>query len=399
MPEKKILSANGNQMVAEAYRQAAPDVVCAYPITPQTTIVENFAKYVAQGRVHTEFVTVESEHSSMSACVGSCAAGARTFTATSSQGLAYMVEELPIASGLRLPIIMANANRAIAAPININCDHSDVMLAANCGWLMFFAENAQEAYDNTLVAIRSAEDHRVLLPAITALDGFITSHAMERCELMDDETVAAFVGEREALYPLLDTANPVAVGSYTNAEPHYEVKKSQRAAMEAARGVIKEYGDKWAQVCGRPFDMVDCYGCDDAELIAVVMGSCAGNLRHVARELRAQGKKVGVARIRVYRPFPADELAAALKGAKAVAVLDRSETYGGQMGPLALETASALFQAGVSLPLKGYLYGLGGPDVTLDDMRRVFRELELLAAGDASVDTKVAYLGSEKEGE
>ena len=397
MAEVKVLSANGNQMVAEAYRQAEPDALFAYPITPQTTIVENFAKYVANGRVHTEYVTVESEHSSMSACIGSCAAGARTFTATSSQGLAYMVEELPIASGMRLPIILANANRAISAPININCDHSDVMLAANCGWLMFFAENAQEAYDNTLIAIRSAEDRRVLLPAITALDGFITTHAMERCELMDDATVADFVGERDALYPLLDTANPVAMGSYTNAEPHYEVKKSQRAAMEAARAVIKEYGDKWAQVSGRAFDMVDCYECDDAEYVVVVIGSCAGNVRHVARQLRAQGKKVGVARIRVYRPFPAAELVQALGSAKAVAVLDRSETYGGQMGPLALETAAALFKSGKSLPLKNYLYGLGGPDITLADMERVYSELEGVAAG--SVDTSIAYLGAKKEGE
>ena len=397
MAEVKVLSANGNQMVAEAYRQAEPDALFAYPITPQTTIVENFAKYVANGRVHTEYVTVESEHSSMSACIGSCAAGARTFTATSSQGLAYMVEELPIASGMRLPIILANANRAISAPININCDHSDVMLAANCSWLMFFAENAQEAYDNTLIAIRSAEDRRVLLPAITALDGFITTHAMERCELMDDAIVADFVGERDALYPLLDTANPVAMGSYTNAEPHYEVKKSQRAAMEAARAVIKEYGDKWAQVSGRAFDMVDCYECDDAEYVVVVIGSCAGNVRHVARQLRAQGKKVGVARIRVYRPFPAAELVQALGSAKAVAVLDRSETYGGQMGPLALETAAALFKAGKSLPLKNYLYGLGGPDITLADMERVYSELEGVAAG--SVDTSIAYLGAKKEGE
>lgn len=397
MAEQKVLSATGNQMAAEAFRQAEPDALFAYPITPQTTIVENFAKFVANGRVHTEYVTVESEHSSMSAAIGSCAAGARTFTATSSQGLAYMTEELPIASGMRLPIILANANRAISAPININCDHSDIMLAANSGWLMFFAENAQEAYDNTLIAIRSAEDKRVLLPAITALDGFITTHAMERCELMDDATVAEFVGERAAVNPLLDTANPVALGSYTNAEPHYEVKKSQRAAMEAARGVIKEYGDKWAAVSGRDFDMVDCFGCEDADYVAVVIGSCAGNLRHAARELRAQGVKAGVARIRVYRPFPAEELAVAINGAKSVAVLDRSETYGGQMGPLGLETSAALFKAGVNVPVKNYLYGLGGPDITLDQMHRVYDELAKLATGD--IDSDIAYLGTAKEGE
>lgn len=396
MPEVKILSATGNQMVAEAFRQAEPDVVVAYPITPQTTIVENFAKYVANGKVHTEFVTVESEHSSMSACVGSCAAGARTFTATSSQGLVYMCEELPIASGMRLPIVMANANRAISAPINIHCDHSDVMVARDAGWLLFFAETAQEAYDNTLIAIRAAEDHRVLLPALTTLDGFITTHAMERCELMDDATVAAFVGERDALYPMLDTANPVTHGSFCDQGTHFEVKKSQRDAMTAAAPVIKEIGDEWAAISGRAFDFVDCYACDDAEYVIVVVGSCAGNARHVARELRVQGVKAGVARIRVYRPFPYRELVEALSGAKAVAALDRSESFGGQFGPVGQEVATALYTAGERIPLKNYMYGLGGNDITLDQMHQVYADLQKLAAGE--IDGSLAYLGN-RQGE
>lgn len=396
MAEQKIMSATGNQMVAEAFRQAEPDVVVAYPITPQTTIVENFAKYVANGRVHTEFVTVESEHSSMSACVGSCAAGARTFTATSSQGLAYMYEELPIASGMRLPIVMANANRAISAPINIHCDHSDVMSARDAGWLLFFAETAQEAYDNTLIAIRAAEDHRVLLPALTTLDGFITTHAMERCELMDDETVASFVGERDALYPMLDTDNPVTHGSFCDQGTHFEIKKSQRDAMDAAAPVIKEIGDEWAAISGRPFDFVDAWSCDDADYVIVVVGSCAGNARHVARELRDAGVKAGVARIRVYRPFPAEQLADACKGAKAVAVLDRSENYGGQYGPVGLETVTALFNAGVNVPIKNYMYGLGGNDVTCAQMEQVYADLKKLAAGE--IDGTIAYLGN-REGE
>lgn len=392
MAEQKVLSATGNQMVCEAFRQADPDVVCAYPITPQTTIVEGFAKVVANGGVHTEFVTVESEHSSMSACIGSAAAGARTFTATSSQGLAYMWEELHIAAGMRLPIVMANANRALSAPINIHGDHSDVMGARDTGWLMFFAETAQEAYDNTLVAIRVAEDHRVLLPAMTTLDGFITTHAMERCELMDDATVKEFLGQRDPVYPLLDIDNPVGHGMFADQDSYFELHKAERAAADGSRPVIKEIGDEWAKICGRPFDFVDAWGCEDADYIIVTVGSSAGNARHVARELREQGKKVGVARIRVFRPFPYEELVDAIKGAKAIAVLDRSENFSGQFAPVGLEVATALYNAKLSIPIKDYVYGLGGHDVTTGQMEQVFGDLEKLAAG--SIDGKLEYLGN-----
>ena len=392
MAEQTVLSATGNQMIAEAFRQADPDVVCAYPITPQTTIVENFAKYVANGRVHTEFVTVESEHSSLSACIGSAQAGARTFTATSSQGLAYMWEELHIAAGMRLPIVMANANRALSAPINIHGDHSDVMGARDTGWLLFFAETAQEAYDNTMISIRVAEDHRVQLPTMTTLDGFITTHSMERCELMDDETAAKFLGQRDAIHPLLDTDNPLAAGMFCDQDSYFELHKAQRDAVTAAKPVIKEIGDEWAAICGRPFDFVDTYECEDADYIIVTVGSSAGNARHVARGLRAKGIKAGVARIRVFRPFPAEELAAALEGAKAVAVLDRSENFGGQYGPVGLEVATALYNAKQAIPLKNYIYGLGGHDVTLGQMEQVYSDLEQLAAG--TKDGKLEYLGN-----
>lgn len=396
MPESKqqVISATGNQMVCEAYRQADPDVVTAYPITPQTTIVEGFAKCVANGQVHTEFVTVESEHSSMSACIGSCAAGARTFTATSSQGLAYMYEELPIAAGMRLPIVMANANRAISAPINIHCDHSDVMGARDAGWLMFFAENAQEAYDNTMIAIKAAEDHRVLLPAMTTLDGFITTHAMEAAKLMDDDTAREFLGQRDPVNPLLDTDNPTGQGMFCDQASYFELHKAEREAMLASKPVIKEWGDKWAELCGRPFDFVDAWGCDDADYTIVTVGSSAGNARHVARELREQGVKAGVARIRVFRPFPHEELVEALKSAKAIAVLDRSENYGGEYGPVGLEVTTALYNAKLTTPVKNYIYGLGGNDVTLDQMEQVYSDLQKLAAGEK--DGKLEYLGNRK---
>ena len=397
MATQTVLSATGNQMVAEAYRQADPDVVAAYPITPQTTIVEAFAKCVANGQVHTEYVTVESEHSSMAACIGSAQAGARTFTATSSQGLAYMWEELHIAAGMRLPIVLANANRALSVPLNIHCDHSDVLGARDTGWLIFFAETAQEAYDNTMVAIRTAEDHRVLLPVMTTLDGFITTHSMERCELMDDATAKAFLGQRDAVYPLLDTANPIGAGMFADQNTYFEMHKALRDAVKAATPVIKEIGDEWAGICGRPFDFVDTFACDDADYIIVIIGSAAGNARHVARELRKEGVKAGVARIRVFRPFPADELVSALQGARAVAVLDRSENFGGQYAPVGLEVATALFNAHVDVPLKNYVYGLGGHDVTLAQMQQVYADLALVAAGEK--DGGIEYLGNRKRGE
>jgi len=224
--EQKIVAATGNVVVAEAMRQAAPDMMAAYPITPQTTIVEEFAKFVAQGRVHTEYVTVESEHSAMSACIGASAAGARVMTATSSQGLALMWEELHIAAGMRLPIVMANANRALSAPINIHCDHSDIMGARDTGWVMLFAETAQEAYDNTIIAVRVAEHPDVMLPALTCLDGFITTHSIDRASVLDDESVKAFVGEYTPQYALLDDTNPVSHGNFAGlGGPFFEFKK------------------------------------------------------------------------------------------------------------------------------------------------------------------------------
>ncbi len=393
MPEVTVLAATGNQMVAEAFRQAAPDVMAAYPITPQTAIVENFAKFVADGRVHTEFVAVESEHSAMSACVGSSAAGARVATATSSQGLALMFEELHIASGMRLPIVMANANRALSAPINIHGDHSDVMSARDSGWILLFAETAQEAYDNSIIAFRIAEHSEVLLPVMTTLDGFITTHAMERCELLDDATVAAYVGDYTPLYPLINGDTAVGQGMFASlGGAYFEIKKAERAAIDASVPSIKEMGDAWAQVCGRGFDFIDSWECEDADYILVVLGSAAGNARAAARQLRAEGIKAGVARIRVYRPFPAKELAQVLKGAKAIGILDRSDSFGAEYGPVGLDVRSALYGEGLLIPTRDYIFGLGGADVTLEAMRQAYTELQQLAAGE--LDQSLSYLGT-----
>jgi len=394
MAEQKTVAATGNTVVAEAMRQCKPDVVAAYPITPQTTIVEEYAGFVAKGRVHTEYVTVESEHSAMSACIGASAAGARVMTATASQGLALMWEELHIASGMRLPIVMANANRALSAPINIHCDHGDAMGARDAGWIMYFAESAQEAYDNTIMALKVAEDPSVLLPAMSCLDGFITTHSIDRVDVLDDESVAGFVGEYAPANSLLDTDDPVSHGAFAGlGGPFFEFKRAQREAMEAARPVIASVGEAYAQMSGRPFDVIETFGMEDAEVAAVVIGSAAGNARHVARQLRAQGVKAGVVKVRVFRPFPYAKLAEALRGVKAVAVLDRAESFGAEGGPLFLEVRSALYDASERIPVVSYIYGLGGSDVRLELMERMFSDLSDIAAGSAQPG-KLVYLGA-----
>jgi pyruvate ferredoxin oxidoreductase alpha subunit len=394
MAEQKTLAVTGNTMVAEAMRQCAPDVMAAYPITPQTTIVEEFAKFVANGRVHTEYVTVESEHSAMSACVGASAAGARVMTATSSQGLALMWEELYIAAGMRLPIVMANANRALSAPINIHCDHSDIMGARDAGWVVLFAETAQEAYDNTIMAVRIAEHPDVMLPVMTCLDGFITTHSIDRAEIMDDATVKAFVGEYKPENALLDTEHPVSHGNFAGlGGPYFEFKRAQRNAIDRSAAVITAVADEWSAICGRSFGNVEGWGMEDADLAIVAIGSTAGNARAVARELRAQGVRVGVLKVRVFRPFPFADIAEALVGCKAVAVLDRAESFGAEGGPLFLEVRSALYDRTERPEIVNYIYGLGGSDVKLELMRQVYSDLSDIADG-AAVPGRLVYLGT-----
>lgn len=394
MAAQKTVATTGNSLVAEAIRQAAPDVIPAYPITPQTTVVEELSKFVANGKMHAEYVNVESEHSAMSAAIGSSAAGARVATATSSQGLALMWEELHIAAGMRLPIVMFNANRALSAPINIHCDHSDIMGARDTGWIILFAETAQEAYDNTVVSFRIAEDPGVLLPVMTTADGFITTHSIDRAEVLDDETVKGFVGEYVPQYAMLDEANPVSHGTFAGlGGPYFEFKKQERAAIDSAKPVIKKVMDEFAALTGRPMDLIETWGMEDADVAIVVIGSTAGNCRHVAREMRAKGIKAGVVKVRVFRPFPAEELRAALKGIKAVAVLDRSDSYGAEGGPLFLEVRSALYDLETRIPAVNYIYGLGGSDVRLELLESVYTDLSDIASGTAAPQAQ-RYLGT-----
>jgi len=303
-------------------------------------------------------------------------------TATASQGLALMWEELHIASGMRLPIVMANVNRALSAPINIHCDHSDAMGARDTGWVMLFAETAQEAYDNTLMGPRIAEHPDVLLPVMTCHDGFITSHSIDRVDLMDDETVASFVGSYEPENALLDVEDPVTHGAFSGlGGPFFELKQQQHEAIVRADRVVREVGAEFSGISGRPFDVIHTDFMDDADVAVVVMGSSAGNARHVARQMRAQGVKVGVVKVRMFRPFPAADLAAALKGLKAVAVMDRADSFGAEGGPLFLEIRSALYDAEERIPVVDYIYGLGGADVSLGLIETVFKDLSDIAAG------------------
>jgi len=392
MSKKRVVATTGNGAVAKAMKQINPDVLVAYPITPQTAIVQDFSQFVADGAVDSEYVTVESEHSSMSACIGASAAGARVMTATSSQGLALMHEMLYIAAGSRLPIIMPNVNRALSAPINIHCDHSDSMGARDAGWIQLYSENAQEAYDNTIQAVRIAEDKRVLLPVMVNLDGFIISHGIQEAEFIEDQEVKNFVGERKPLLPLLDVDNPVTYGPFDGLGGYFmEHKKNQADAMERAKSVILEVADEFAKISGRKYGFFEEYMLDDAEVAIVTLNSSAGTTRHVVDELRAKGIPVGLLKLRVFRPFPAEELANALKHLKAVAVLDRALSFG-SVGPLFSEIKTALFDLETRPKVINFIYGLGGRDYTLHEARQAFEELMVVAKTGKTKRT-LDYLG------
>lgn len=375
---------SGNEAVAIALRQINPDVFPAFPITPSTEIPQYFASFVANGQVDTEFITVESEHSSMSAAIGASAAGARALTATSSCGLAYMWEELYIAASNRLPLALALVNRALSGPININCDHSDSMGARDSGWIQIYAENNQEAYDNMVQAYRISEHKDVRLPIMICQDGFITSHAVENIELLDDTEVKNFVGEYEPENYLLNPKQPMAIGPYAITDYYMEAKRNQAEGMKNAVNVVKEVANEFAKISGREYGLFEEYCMEDAERAVVIIGSAAGTTKDAIDALRAKGEKVGLIKIRLYRPFPAEEIAEALKNVKAVAIMDRAEGYTNHGGPLGADVMSAMFRARSQAFAVNYIYGLGGRDVRVEDMEGVFEDLkQIIADGDA----------------
>lgn len=392
VPSTKVqVGLTGNSAVALAMKQIDPDVCPAYPITPSTGVMEEFSSYVADGKVTTELITAESEHSAMSACIGASAAGVRVMTATSSQGLALMHEMLYIASGLRLPMVMAVVNRALSAPINIHCDHSDSMASRDAGWIQIYSETVQEAYDNLFQAVRISEHSRVLTPAMVCLDGFITSHAVEGLTLLDDSEVKQFIGEFKPPHPLLDVEKPVTLGAMTLPDTYIEFKHDQSLAIARAKDVVAEVGEEFGRLTGRVYGLFEEYMLDGADVVIVVMSSAAGTTKVAVDELRKKGKRAGLLRPRLFRPFPYKEIAEALKGAKAVCVLDRADSMSGFGGPLFNEVRSALYDLEKGPRTIGRIFGLGGRDYKVEDALGVFEELFKIADG-GKVESVVEYL-------
>ena len=370
---------SGNEAVAVAMRQIDPDVMGAFPITPSTEIPQYFAQYVADGKVHTELVTVESEHSSMSVCMGAAAAGGRAISATSSCGLALMYEMLYVTASSRLPIVLAVSTRALSGPININNDHSDAMGARDTGWIQIYAENNQEVYDNYVQAFPIAESEGVRLPVMICMDGFITSHAVENIELLEDHEVKNFVGEYNPEHYLLNRDETLAVGPYDVTNYYMEHKKQQAEAMKNAKTAILRQAERFEKLTGRKYGFFEEYRMEDAETALVLIGSTAGTAKAAVDMLRAQGKKVGLVKLRVFRPFPMEELANALSRCKAVAVLDKAEGFSACGGPLFAEVRSALYDLEHRPKLINIVYGLGGRDVSTGDIEALYTRLEHIA--------------------
>jgi len=384
MVKQKLMGLNGDEAVAYATKQVNPDVVAAYPITPQTIIVERFSEYVADGEVETEFVAVESEHSAMSSCVGAAAAGARAFTATAANGLALMWEILYIASSLRLPIVMAVVNRALSGPINIHNDHSDSMGARDSGWIQIYCENSQEVYDATITAWRVAEHLDVQLPVMVCLDGFTLSHTMENVMTLPDETIQEFIGEREFItveghqeeYEFrLDPDNPLTMGPLDLQDFYYEHKMHQVEAIDKALQVIKEVDEEWAELSGRRYKNIEPYMMEDAEAAIIGLGSATGTVRHVVDELREEGKKVGMIKMRLFRPFPAEDLKKAIGNVPVIGVMEKCISFGAAASPVMQETMTSYYHDEEKPLMANYVVGLGGRDVSPDMIREIYDDL------------------------
>jgi len=402
--EQKTLGLNGDEAVAYAVKQSDVDVVAAYPITPQTIIVEKLSEYVANGEVNTEFVCTESEHSAMTACLAAAATGARTFTASASAGLALMHEMLFVTSGCRAPVIMALANRALSAPLNIHGDHSDAMAERDSGWIQIYAENAQEVYDSILQAFRIGEHLDVQLPVIVGLDGFTLSHTLERILVLSDDDAKKFVGTRELPMVLthegksvpykLDPENPMTMGPVALQNYYFEFKRQQEDAMKNAMKVIQEVHDEYAALSDRRYGdgLLEEYQLKDADIAIVCVGSTAGTVKTVIDELRAQGVKAGLLKIRTFRPFPSAGIAEALEKVKAVAVMDRSMSFGGNGGAVFHETRHALYDVDSHPFLVNYIYGLGGRDTSPSQIRKIYEDLQKIVHT-KQVDELVKYVG------
>ena len=386
---------SGNEATAIAMKQINPDVVAAFPITPSTEIPQYFSTFVSNGEVDTEFVAVESEHSAMSATIGAEAAGARAMTATSANGLSLMWEMIYIASSLRLPIVMALVNRAVSGPLNIHNDHSDAMGVRDAGWIMLFSENNLEAYDNMLMAHRIAEHKDVQLPVMVCQDGFITSHSIENIELENDEEVKKLVGQYKPEHYLLNDKEPIAIGPLDLQAYLFEHKAQQAEAMKNAKKVIKEVAKEFEKWTGRKYEFFEKYKLDDAEIAIVCMNSTAGTTKAVVDELREKGVKAGLLKLRMFRPFPAEEIAEALQGLKAVAILDKADSLNSAGGALFEDVTSAMYVNKKQVPMVNYIYGIGGRDTTTMQIESVYNDLqEIVKTGETG--NPYRYLGLRK---
>ena len=383
---------SGNEAAATAMKQINPDVVAAFPITPSTEIPQYFSTFVNNGAVDTEFVAVESEHSAMSACIGAEAAGGRAMTATSANGLSFMWEMIYIASSMRLPIVMSLVNRAVSGPLNIHNDHSDAMGVRDAGWIMLFSENNQEAYDNLIMAHRIAENKDVMLPLMVCQDGFITSHSIENIELIEDDLVKNFVGKYKPEHYLLNEKEPISMGPLDLQSYLFEHKKQQSVAMCNAKQVILDVSKDFEKMTGRSYGLFEEYKLDDAEIAIVCMNSTAGTTKFVVDELRNKGVKAGLLKVRVFRPFPAEEIAKALSHVKAVAVLDKADSLNACGGALFTDVTSGMQVNKVCVPTVSYIYGIGGRDTKSNDIESVFSDLgEIVKTG--NIGNPYRYLG------
>ena len=402
--KQEVLALNGDEAVAYAAKQSDVDVVAAYPITPQTIIVEKFSEYVADGEVETEFVCTESEHSALTACLAASVTGARAFTASASAGLALMHEILFVTSGCRAPVVMAIANRALSAPINIHGDHSDSMAERDSGWIQLYAENAQEVYDTIIQAFRIAENQNVLLPVIVGLDGFTLSHTLENVNTLPDEAVKQFVGTRQLPSVLthegktvpfkLDPENPMSMGPIALPNYYFEFKRQQEEAMKNALTVIQQVNDEYAEISGRSYGngLLETYRLEDAEIAAVCLGSTAGTMKAVVDELRTEGVKAGLLRMRTFRPLPVEEIIKAFENVKAVAVMDRSLSFGGNGGAVFHEIRHVLYDANIHPYVVNYIYGLGGRDTSPTELRKIYEDLQKILQTQR-VESSIQYVG------
>ena len=404
LAKQKMMALSGDEAAAYAAKQSDVDVVAAYPITPQTIIVEKFSEYVANGEVETEFVCVESEHSAMAASLSASVTGARAFTATASAGLALMSEMLFVTSGCRAPVVMAVANRALSAPINIHGDHSDSMAQRDSGWIQMYAENAQEAYDSIIQAFRIAENADVLLPVMVGLDGFTLSHTLENVKTLLDADVKDFLGTRQFFKVLthegktvpfrLDPANPMTVGPLALQNYYFEFKRQQEEAMKNALSVIQKVNTEYAKISGRNYGdgLIEAYRLEDAEVAAICLGSTAGTMKMIVDALRQDGVKAGLLRLRTFRPLPVEQIRSALSNVKALAVMDRCISFGGNGGPVFHEVRHLLYDADVRPYIVNYIYGLGGRDTSPTKLRSIYDYLQRILQN-KRVETPIQYLG------